>query len=98
MHVSPDSTVIELSGPDRAGKLAEVTKLLMNNGCNVRSAAVRHTCMLHCCALPFTFSRSFCMLSKSIPQAGMALKTWRRGAGVDIQGKSGICAQCPGEG
>ena len=41
MHVSPDSTVIELSGPDRAGKLAEVTKLLMNNGCNVRSAAVR---------------------------------------------------------
>ncbi|CAL5228986.1 g12223 [Coccomyxa viridis] len=40
MHVSPDSTVIELSGPDRAGKLAEVTKLLMNNGCNVRSAAV----------------------------------------------------------
>ena len=33
--------MIELSGPDRAGKLAEVTKLLMNNGCNVRSAAVR---------------------------------------------------------
>ena len=45
MHVSPDSTVLELSGPDRAGKLAEVTKLLMNNGCNVRSAAVRHVSM-----------------------------------------------------
>ena len=46
MHVSPDSTVLELSGPDKAGKLAEVTKLLMNNGCNVRSAAVRH---VSCC-------------------------------------------------
>ena len=40
-HGPPETTVIELAGPDRAGKLAEVTRLLVNNGCDVRSAAVR---------------------------------------------------------
>ncbi|CAL8463116.1 g2650 [Coccomyxa elongata] len=35
-----ESTLVELAGPDKAGKLAEVTRLLTNNGCNVRSAAV----------------------------------------------------------
>ena len=42
-----ESTVVELAGPDKAGKLAEVTRLLTNNGCNVRSAAVRHPATTH---------------------------------------------------
>lgn len=42
-----ESTVVELAGPDKAGKLAEVTRLLTNNGCNVRSAAVRHPATSH---------------------------------------------------
>lgn len=39
--------MVELAGPDKAGKLAEVTRLLTNNGCNVRSAAVRHPATSH---------------------------------------------------
>ena len=42
-----ESTVVELAGPDKAGKLAEVTRLLTNNGCNVRSAAVSHPSTHH---------------------------------------------------
>ncbi|RMZ54343.1 hypothetical protein APUTEX25_001501, partial [Auxenochlorella protothecoides] len=35
-----ESTVFELAGPDGVGLLADVTRLLTHNGCNVRSAAV----------------------------------------------------------
>ncbi len=42
-----ESTVVELAGPDKAGKLAQVTRLLTNNGCNVRSAAVRLSATSH---------------------------------------------------
>ncbi len=37
-----ETTVFELAGEDCAGLLADVTHLLTTNGCNVRSAAVRH--------------------------------------------------------
>ena len=87
MHVCPDSTVIELSGPDRAGKLAEVTKLLMNNGCNVRSAAVRHVTSLLCGLI--------CSLHIESIWWGLSLNG-HCGAGVDIQGQGGICAECFG--
>lgn len=43
--------MLELAGPDRAGKLAEVTRLLMDNGCDVRSAAVGTPIVVH----PFLF-------------------------------------------
>ena len=48
-HGPPETTVIELAGPDRAGKLAEVTRLLVNNGCDVRSAAVRNSTLNQPC-------------------------------------------------
>ena len=35
-----ETTVFELAGRDSAGLLAEVTRLLTDNGCDVRSAAV----------------------------------------------------------
>ena len=35
-----ETTVFELAGLDEAGLLAEVTRLLTDNGCDVRSAAV----------------------------------------------------------
>lgn len=36
------TTVFELAGQDQSGLLADVTHLLTTNGCDVRSAAVRH--------------------------------------------------------
>lgn len=35
-----ETTVFEFAGEDKPGLLAEVTELLSQNGCNVRSAAV----------------------------------------------------------
>lgn len=35
-----ETTVFELAGRDSAGLLADVTRLLTDNGCDVRSAAV----------------------------------------------------------
>ena len=43
--------MFELAGEDKAGLLAEITQLLLEEGCDVRSAAVRassHLCMLQC--------------------------------------------------
>jgi hypothetical protein len=40
-HHRVETTVFELAGEDKPGLLAEVTRLLTSNGCNVRSAAVR---------------------------------------------------------
>ena len=44
------TTVFELAGQDQSGLLADVTHLLTTNGCDVRSAAVRHgSQLLHAC-------------------------------------------------
>lgn len=39
------TTVLELAGQDQPGLLADVTHLLTTNGCDVRSAAVRGSCL-----------------------------------------------------
>ena len=93
-----ETTVFELAGQDRAGITADVAHLLTQNGCNVRSAAVRRMpaprhLNAHCWARLSIHARQQ-RTSVMVPVQPVTSRAFTCCAGMDIQESGGGGSEC----